>query len=115
MLVTTLLPFILKHPAYGLRIESYGSLVGEEHIRNSWLIGTTPEDCIKYIECYIKLGFRNMYVISSSPYKRKTIEMYSHYVILYIKSTYEYRIIKRYPFVWLFCRDNVLCSRLISD
>ncbi len=85
----TLLPFMFKYPIYDPReIESYGMLVGEEHLKKAWMIGTTPEDHIKHIERYIGLGFRNIHVTSSSPDERKTIEMYGRHVIPYLKSTY---------------------------
>ncbi|MEM2041452.1 MAG: TIGR03557 family F420-dependent LLM class oxidoreductase [Nitrososphaerota archaeon] len=86
----TLLPFMFKYPIYDPReIELYGKLVGDEHLKKVWMIGTTPEDHIKHIEHYIKLGFRNIHVTSSSPDEKKTISMYGGQVIPYLKSTYK--------------------------
>jgi len=70
-------------------IELYGKLVSDEHLKKVWMIGTTPEDHIKHIEHYIKLGFRNIHVTSSSPDEKKTISMYGGQVIPYLKSTYK--------------------------
>jgi coenzyme F420-dependent glucose-6-phosphate dehydrogenase len=86
----TLLPFMFKYPIYDPReIESYGKLVSDEALKRAWLIGTSPEDHIRHIEHYIRLGFRNIHVTSSSPDERKTIAMYGRDVIPYLKSTYK--------------------------
>jgi len=86
----TLLPFMFKYPIYDPReIESYGNLVSNEALKKAWLIGTSPEDHIRHIEHYMKLGFRNIHVTSSSPDERKTIAMYGRDVIPYLKSTYK--------------------------
>ncbi|MEM1518513.1 MAG: hypothetical protein QW789_05290, partial [Nitrososphaerota archaeon] len=59
-----------------------------EHIKKAWMIGTSPDDHIRHIEKYLRLGFRNIHVTSSSPDERKTIAMYGKHVIPYLKSTY---------------------------
>ncbi len=85
----TALPFVFKYPVSDPReIESYGRLVGNEQLVQSWLIGTTPEQHIKCIEKYIRLGFTNIHVTSSSPEELKTIELYAKQILPYIKSTY---------------------------
>lgn len=85
----TLLPFIFKYPIADPReIEEYGRLVGERPLTEVWLIGTKPEDHIKWVEKYIKIGFRNIHITSSSPNDLRTIEMYGKEVLPYLKSTY---------------------------
>ena len=85
----TILPFVFKYPIADPReIEAYGRLVGDKQLTEAWLIGTTPEEHIKWVEKYIKLGFRNLHITSSSPNDLKTIEMYGKDVLPYLKSTY---------------------------
>ena len=85
----TMLPFVFKYPVADPReIESYGRLVGDKQLTEAWLIGTTPEDHIKWAEKYIRLGFRNLHITSSSPDDLRTIHMYGKEVLPYLKSTY---------------------------
>jgi coenzyme F420-dependent glucose-6-phosphate dehydrogenase len=85
----TLLPSMLKYPIYDPReIEADGNFVGNEQIARYRLIGTKPEDHIKHIEKYVKLGFEHVYVLSSGPDEVKTIRMYGKHVLPYLHSTY---------------------------
>jgi coenzyme F420-dependent glucose-6-phosphate dehydrogenase len=70
-------------------IEEHGKLVGDRQIAERWLIGTKPEDHIKQLEKYIKMGFEHVYVASTSPDEIKTLRMYAKHVLPYIRSTYE--------------------------
>jgi len=87
---STLLPFVFKYPIADPReIESYANLVGDKPITDAWMIGTSPEQHIKHIEKYIRLGFTNIHIASSSPDELKTIKMYAKDVLPYVKSTYQ--------------------------
>ena len=84
-----LLPGMLKYPIYDPReIEEHGNFVGDEQIAKYRMIGTKPEDHIKHIEKYVKLGFKHVYFLSSGPDEIKTIRMYGKYVLPYLHSTY---------------------------
>jgi hypothetical protein len=84
-----LLPFIFEYPIADPReIEFYGSLVKDKVLAESWLIGTSPEDHIRHLEKFIRLGFTNLHVASSSPDESETIQMYSKSVLPYMRSTY---------------------------
>lgn len=83
-------PSMLKYPIYDPReIEADGNFVGNEQIARYRLIGTKPEDHIKHIEEYVKLGFQHVYVLSSGPDEVKTLRMYGKHVLPYLHSTYE--------------------------
>ncbi|HUO42723.1 MAG TPA: hypothetical protein VMU35_07065, partial [Methylomirabilota bacterium] len=69
-------------------IESYANLVGDKQIAQAMIIGTTPEEHIKGIEKYVKLGFTNIHIGSSSPDESKTMAMYAKQIVPYFKSTY---------------------------
>ena len=85
----TPLSFIFKYGISDPReVEEYGSFVGNEQLAKFWLIGTKPEDHIKYLEKFIELGFKHIHVMSSSPDEIKTLRMYGKHVLPYIKSTY---------------------------
>ena len=85
----TCFPAVFQYPISDPRvIESYANLVGDKQLAQAVIIGTTPEEHIKGIEKYIKLGFTNIHVGSSSPDETKTLAMYAQHVIPYLKSTY---------------------------
>jgi coenzyme F420-dependent glucose-6-phosphate dehydrogenase len=85
----TLFSAVFQYPISDPRvIESYANLVGDKQLAQAMIVGTTPEEHIKEIEKYIKLGFTNIHIGSSSPDETKTLEMYARHVIPYLKSTY---------------------------
>ncbi len=84
-----LLPVMYKYDIFDPReVEEHGSYVGDEQIAQHRLIGTKPEDHIKNLEKYIKMGFQHIYIQSSSPDEIRTIQMYAKEVLPYIRSTY---------------------------
>ena len=86
----SLLPDMLTQQIYDTReVEACGRLVGDKQIAESRLIGTTPEEHIRHLEKFLKLGFQHIYVQSSSPDEIETIRMYSKHVLPYLHSTYE--------------------------
>jgi coenzyme F420-dependent glucose-6-phosphate dehydrogenase len=86
----TLFPAMLKYEIFDPReIEEFGSFVGDEQIARYRLIGTTPEEHIKHLEKYIKMGFQHLYILTSSPDEVKALRMYGKHVLPYIRSTYQ--------------------------
>jgi len=84
-----LLPVMLTQQIYDTReVEACGRLVGDKQIAENRLIGTNPEEHIKHLEKFLKLGFQHIYIQSSSPDEIETIRMYSKHVIPYLHSTY---------------------------
>jgi coenzyme F420-dependent glucose-6-phosphate dehydrogenase len=84
-----LLPCMLRYPIYDPReIEENGKFVGNEQIAKYRLIATNPEDHIKHIEKYLKLGFKHVYFLSAGPDEVKTLRMYGKHVLPYLHSTY---------------------------
>jgi coenzyme F420-dependent glucose-6-phosphate dehydrogenase len=82
-------PYIYKFGVYDPReIEEFGWWVGDKQLAQYWLIGTKPDDHIKHLEKFVKLGFQDIHVQSSSPDEFKTLEMYGKHVLPYIRSTY---------------------------
>jgi len=85
----SLLPVMLTQRIYDTReVEACGRLVGDKQIAENRLIGTNPEEHIKHLEKFLKLGFQHIYVQSSSPDEIETIRMYSKHVLPYLHSTY---------------------------
>ena len=72
-------------------IEEFGWWVGDKQLAQYWLIGTKPDDHIKHLEKFVKLGFQDIHVQSSSPDEFKTLKMYGKHVLPYIRSTYGMR------------------------
>jgi len=85
----TLLTAMFKYPVTDPReVEEHGMMVGDEQVAEAWAVGTKPEDFIRQVEKYIKLGIQHLYFVSGSPDEVKTIRMYGKHVIPYVKSTY---------------------------
>lgn len=85
----SLLPIMLTQQIYDTReVEACGRLVGDKQIAENRLIGTNPEEHIKHLEKFLKLGFQHIYIQSSSPDEIETIRMYSKHVLPYLHSTY---------------------------
>lgn len=61
--------------------------VSEEKLKESTIIVTSIEDCIKPIEEYFKAGFTRIYVQSTSPNELEFIEEFSKKVLSYFEST----------------------------
>jgi len=84
----TLLPASFKYGTADPReIEEHGLTVGDKEIAQAWSVGTKPEDYIKQLERYVKMGFQHVYVVSSSPDQIKALKMYGRHVLPYIRST----------------------------
>ena len=85
-----LMPVMFMSGIYDPRVvEEHGHLVGDRQLAEHWLIGTKPEDHIRRLEKYIKMGFEHIYVVSSSPDEIKTLKMYAKDVLPYIRSAYK--------------------------
>ena len=84
-------PYIYKFGVYDPEIEEFGWWVGDKQLAQYWLIGTKPDDHIKHLEKFVKLGFQDIHVQSSSPDEFKTLKMYGKDVLPYIRSTYGMR------------------------
>jgi coenzyme F420-dependent glucose-6-phosphate dehydrogenase len=84
----SLLSTVFKYGVYDPReIEEEGKMVGDKQLAEWWSVGTNPEFYIKKIEDYIKIGFTNIHVQSSSPDERKFIRMFGDKVIPYFNES----------------------------
>lgn len=84
-----LLPVFLKYPVSDPReIEKHGEYVGNEQIAKRWFVASSPEEHLKNIEKYIKLGFTHIVIQSSSPDELKTIRMFGERILPYLRETY---------------------------
>jgi coenzyme F420-dependent glucose-6-phosphate dehydrogenase len=83
------IPAVFKYAIYDPKeIEEYGKLVGDELIAKNFIVATTPEEHIKKIENYIKLGFTQVIIMSSSPNEENCVRMYGENVLPYLRETY---------------------------
>jgi coenzyme F420-dependent glucose-6-phosphate dehydrogenase len=83
----SLLPVFYKMGVYDPReIEAHGNFVGDEQLAKYWTIGTSSEPFIKMIEKYVRLGFNQVHITSSSPDQRNFIELFGKEVVPYFKS-----------------------------
>jgi enterochelin esterase-like enzyme len=65
-----------------------GNLVGDEQIAQTYAIGTKAEDFISRIEKLIRMGFDQVYLVSTSPDEKAFIELCAKEIIPYVKDTY---------------------------
>ena len=85
----TVMPIFLKAPISDPReIEAHGKLVSEEGLQTGWHISSNLDDHIKNIERYIKLGFRNIHLQSSSPDESNFVRTFGRKVLPYFTDTY---------------------------
>jgi coenzyme F420-dependent glucose-6-phosphate dehydrogenase len=85
----TVMPIFFKAPIADPReIEAHGKLVSEEGLLTGWFISNSVEEHIKNIERYIKLGFTNIHLQSSSPDETKFIQTFGKKVLPYLRETY---------------------------
>lgn len=81
--------FSSKHLYPILReIEAHGNLISEEGLKTGWFISSNIEDHIKNIERYIKLGFSNIHLQSSSPDEHGFIRTFGRKVLPYLRDAY---------------------------
>lgn len=86
----TCVPIFFKYGISDPReIEQTGNLVGLEGLKTQWFISTDLDDHIKEIEKYVKLGFKNIHVQSTSPDEKKFIRAYGEKVLPYLKGAYK--------------------------
>jgi hypothetical protein len=69
-------------------IEAHGKLISEEGLLTGWFISSKVDDHVKNIERYIKLGFTNIHLQSSSPDKSNFIRTFGKGVLAYLRDTY---------------------------
>lgn len=85
----TCVPLFFKYAIYDPReIEQTGNLVGTDGLETQWFISTDLDEHIKKIEEYVKLGFKNIHIQSTSPDERRFIKMYGEKVLPYLKDAY---------------------------
>jgi coenzyme F420-dependent glucose-6-phosphate dehydrogenase len=85
----TVMPLFFKVPIWDPReIEAHGKLISEEGLLTGWFIADSIEAHIKNIERYIKLGFTNIHLQSSSPDEFNFIRIFGTKVLPYLRETY---------------------------
>jgi coenzyme F420-dependent glucose-6-phosphate dehydrogenase len=85
----TVLPVFFKVPISDPReIESHGALVSEDGLKTGWFISDSIDAHIKNIERYIKLGFTNIHLQSSSWDDSNFISEFGSKVLPYLKEAY---------------------------
>lgn len=83
------LPIFFKYGIYDPReIEECGKLVGDKGLSTVFFISSELDEHIRKIEEYVKLGFRRIYIQSSSPNEEKFIETYGRKVLPYLRESH---------------------------
>jgi coenzyme F420-dependent glucose-6-phosphate dehydrogenase len=85
----SLLPVFFKLGVYDPKeIEEHGNLVGDKQLAEAWTIATSSEPMIKTVEKFVKLGFGNIHITSSSPDQRKFIQFFGKKALPYLKEEF---------------------------
>lgn len=83
------LPVFFKYKVYDPReIELHGRKVAKEELAKTWIISTNPEEHLKRIEEYVKIGFTDVEVHNISPDERTFIKVYGEKVLPYLKEEF---------------------------
>jgi G6PDH family F420-dependent oxidoreductase len=78
----TILPFIFEYGISDPReVERYSHLIDERELAKAWLITDDPEECLRAVERYAKLGFSHLHVQSLSPNEEGFVKMMGEKVI----------------------------------
>jgi G6PDH family F420-dependent oxidoreductase len=78
----TILPFMFEYGISDPReVERYSHLIDERELAKTWLITSDPEECLRAVERYDKLGFSHLHVQSLSPDEGGFIKMMGEKVI----------------------------------
>jgi coenzyme F420-dependent glucose-6-phosphate dehydrogenase len=86
----TVMPVFFKYGISDPReIEAHGNLISEEGLKTGWFISADLDEHIREIERYVKLGFTNIHIQSSSPDEKKFIKTFGTKVLPYIKNQYK--------------------------
>jgi coenzyme F420-dependent glucose-6-phosphate dehydrogenase len=81
-----LLPIWWKYPIYDpIEIEACGDQVGNEQLARMWCISDSAEDHIRNLERFVKAGFDEIYISSTSPDEKEAIDFYGKNVLPYLE------------------------------
>lgn len=87
---TELLPFIAKYDVHDPReIERWAEVVGDESMEKLFIISSRPEDHLRKLQEYLKLGFTHLVIHSISPNEERFLEAYGKHVLPSLKSDEE--------------------------
>jgi coenzyme F420-dependent glucose-6-phosphate dehydrogenase len=80
----TILPFIFEYGISDPReIERYSRYVDERELAKHWVVTTNPEDCIRTVESYARLGITHFHIQSASPDEEDFVRMMGEKVVPY--------------------------------
>jgi coenzyme F420-dependent glucose-6-phosphate dehydrogenase len=60
-LVPAMQKYLVSDPR---EVEQHGLLVGDKQVAQAWSVGTRPEEYVKQLERYVKMGFEHINVVS---------------------------------------------------
>jgi coenzyme F420-dependent glucose-6-phosphate dehydrogenase len=84
---TTLLPWPVKTTMGDpLEVERRAKLISDETLKAYFIISTDPEEHLKGIQKFVRAGYTNLIVHSTSPDQSKMTEMYAKKVIPVIRN-----------------------------
>lgn len=69
-------------------IEFHGNMVAREELAKKWVISTDPEEHLKRIHDYLKIGFTDIQVHNISPDEKRFIEVYGEKVLPPLKEEF---------------------------
>jgi len=69
-------------------IELHGNMVAREELAKKWVISTDPQEHLKRIHDYLKIGFTDIQVHNISPDEKRFIEVYGEKVLPPLKEEF---------------------------
>jgi coenzyme F420-dependent glucose-6-phosphate dehydrogenase len=82
----TVIPNLMNEVVSDPRInEAKGKLIDVSTFKTHWIVGTTPEEHIKKLEPFVKLGIDELVILSTSPDEEKFLRVYGTKVLPYLR------------------------------
>ena len=82
----TVIPNLMDEVVSDPRInEAKGKLIDVSMFKTHWIVGTTPEEHVKALEPFIKLGIDELVILSTSPDEEKFLRVYGTKVLPHLR------------------------------
>ncbi|MDA4114649.1 MAG: TIGR03557 family F420-dependent LLM class oxidoreductase [Thaumarchaeota archaeon] len=85
----TVIPNLMNEAVSDPRInEAKGKLIDVSTFKTHWIVATSPDEHIKRLEPFMKLGIDELVILSTSPDEEKFLRVYGTKVLPYLRETY---------------------------
>jgi coenzyme F420-dependent glucose-6-phosphate dehydrogenase len=88
----TVIPDLMNEPVSDPRVNSEkAKLVDVNTFKTHWIVGTSPDEHIKRLEPFLKMGIDELVILSTSPDEEKFLRVYGKSVLPYLREEFDGR------------------------